>query len=186
MGSIVRCSFPVTEGAARHACIVAIKDNKMGAILHEQIPSTSCHRSYCITPSLHELIHQMHAGQRSMCGLIVVDAGRSRSTNLVHDTYILIIALDIVITIRFSIKCPTLICLPTMCYFLREATSEIYGPRVYSLSYFLLDLFLFAFVFRSIISKPQKYFVALFICIFYFAFYRDLFIQSTRNFIRST
>ena len=32
MGSILRCSFPVTEGAARHACIVAIKDNKMGSI----------------------------------------------------------------------------------------------------------------------------------------------------------
>ena len=32
MGSILRCSFPATEGAARHACIVAIKDNKMGAI----------------------------------------------------------------------------------------------------------------------------------------------------------
>ena len=32
MGSIVRCSFPVIEGAARHVCIIAIKDNKMGAI----------------------------------------------------------------------------------------------------------------------------------------------------------
>ena len=32
MGSILRCSFPVTKGAARHACIIAIKDNKMGAI----------------------------------------------------------------------------------------------------------------------------------------------------------
>ena len=31
-----------------------------------------------------------------------------------------------------------------MCYFLREATSEIYGPRVYSLSFLRSDL-LFAF-----------------------------------------
>ena len=109
----------------------------------------------------------MHAGWRSMCGVIVVDAGRSRSTNLGHDAYILITSLDIVITIRFSINCPTVISLPTVCYFLREATSEICGPRVYSLSYLLWDLFLFAFVFRSIIPKTQKYFVAYFISIFY-------------------
>ena len=32
MASILRCPFPVTEGAARHACIVAIKNKKMGSI----------------------------------------------------------------------------------------------------------------------------------------------------------
>ena len=42
-----------------------------------------------------------------------------------------IIALDIIRIICFSINCPTVICLPTVCYFLREASSEIYGPRVY-------------------------------------------------------
>ena len=31
-GFDLACPFPVTEGAARHACIVAIKDNKMGSI----------------------------------------------------------------------------------------------------------------------------------------------------------
>ena len=72
-----------------------------------------------------------------MCGVIVVDAGRSRSTNLGRDAYILIIALDIVIIIQSSINCTTVIFLPTVCYFLREATSEIYAPRVYSLSYLL-------------------------------------------------
>ena len=30
----------------------------------------------------------MHAGQRSMCGVIVVDVGRSRSTCLERDAYI--------------------------------------------------------------------------------------------------
>ena len=36
-----------------------------------------------------------------------------------------------------SINCPTVICLPTVCYFFsREATSETYGPRV-SFSYYL-------------------------------------------------
>ena len=44
----------------------------------------------------------------------------------------MIIALDIVMIIRFSINCPTVICLPTICYaFEREASSENYGPRVY-------------------------------------------------------
>src|SRR3990170_8137514 len=48
----------------------------------------------------------------------------------------MIIALNIVITMRFSINCPTVICLPTVCYsFEREASSENYGPRVYFLSY---------------------------------------------------
>ena len=32
MGSVVRFSFSVTEGAARHILIVAIKDNKVGSI----------------------------------------------------------------------------------------------------------------------------------------------------------
>ena len=90
-----------------------------------------------------------------MCGVIVVDTGRSRSTNLGRDAYILIIALDVVIIIRSSINCPTVICLPTVCYFLREATNEIYYPRVYSLSCFLSDLLFSTFIFRSIIPKPK-------------------------------
>ena len=41
----------------------------------------------------------------------------------------MIIALDIVITMRFSVICPTVICPPTICYvFEREASSENYGP----------------------------------------------------------
>src|SRR3990170_380652 len=36
------------------------------------------------------------------------------------------------IIICFSINCPTVICLPTVCHvFEREASSENYGPRVY-------------------------------------------------------
>ena len=83
-----------------------------------------------------------------MCGVIVVDVGRSRSTNLGRDAYILIIALDIVITIRFSINCPTVICLPIVYYFLREATSETYAPLDMSASY-ILFLSLFALVLDS-------------------------------------
>ena len=47
----------------------------------------------------------------------------------------MIISLNIVITMRFSINCPTVICLPTICYvFEREASSEkmkTMPPRVY-------------------------------------------------------
>ena len=58
-----------------------------------------------------------------------------------------IIALDIVITLRFSINCSTVICSPTELFaFKREASSETYGPRVYFPSY----------IFRSINQKTQK------------------------------
>jgi hypothetical protein len=43
----------------------------------------------------------------------------------------MIIALDIVMIICFFINCPTVICLPIVCYFFKEASSENYGPRVY-------------------------------------------------------
>src|SRR3990170_2236501 len=50
----------------------------------------------------------------------------------------IIIALDIVITLHFSINCSTVICSPTVLFsFKREASSETYGPRVYfSIIYF--------------------------------------------------
>ena len=56
-GFDLRCSIPVTEGET-HVCIVATKDKKTGSIsaaINKRISSTSCHRSYCITPFFHEL-----------------------------------------------------------------------------------------------------------------------------------
>ena len=48
----------------------------------------------------------------------------------------MIIALDIVITLRFSINCSAVICSPTVIFsILREASSETYAPRVYFPSY---------------------------------------------------
>ena len=48
----------------------------------------------------------------------------------------MIIALDVVITLRFSINCSAVICSPTVILsILREASSETYGPRVYFPSY---------------------------------------------------
>ena len=72
-----------------------------------------------------------------MCGVIVVDA--ESIGLLVSDVMpiCMIIALDIVMTLRGSINCSTVICSPTVILaILREASSEHYGPRVYSTPYF--------------------------------------------------
>ena len=76
----------------------------------------------------------------------------------------MIIALDIVITLRFSVNCSVVICSPTVIIpFLREASSETYGPRVHFLSYkfpitllvsYLLSLQ--SFTFHSINPKIPK------------------------------
>ena len=75
-----------------------------------------------------------------------------------------------------SINCPTVICSPTVCYFSREKPLVKPTAPGSSFSYICLcDLFLFAFIFKSINWKTQKYFAALyFIC--------DLFIQSITTF----
>ena len=53
----------------------------------------------------------------------------------------IIIALDIVITLCFSISCSRVICSPTVLFsFKREASSETYGPRVYFLSYIFISI----------------------------------------------
>ena len=60
-------------------------------------------------------------------------------------------------------------------FFSREATSETYDPRVFFLIYLLAIYFSFAFLFRSIKPKLQKYLAALyFIC--------DLFIKFITTF----
>ena len=72
-----------------------------------------------------------------MCGVIVVDA--ESIGLLVSDVMpiCMIIALDIVMTLRGSINCSIVICSPTVILaILREASSEHYGPRVYSTPYF--------------------------------------------------
>ena len=100
-----------------------------------------------------------------MCGVIVVDAGRSRSTCHRRDAYVMIISLVIVIIIRSSINCSTVICSPIVIFaILREATSETYGPWVsfHHISSLLhhtsfRSTILQSFTFRSINQKTQKY-----------------------------
>ena len=67
-----------------------------------------------------------------------------------------IIALDIIITLHFSINCLAVICSPTVIItILREASSETYGPRVYFPSYkFLIYNFSFLFTFFAIFYFP--------------------------------
>src|SRR6266511_4040507 len=78
----------------------------------------------------------------------------------------MIIALDIVITLRFSINCSAVIYSPTAIFsILREASSETYGPRVYFPSIqsstfhhtSFRSTILQSFTFQSINQKYQKY-----------------------------
>ena len=75
-----------------------------------------------------------------------------------------------------SINCPTVICLPTVCYFSREKPLvKPTAPGSLSHTFAFAACFSFAFIFISIKPNIQKYFAALyFIC--------DLFIQSITTF----
>ena len=85
----------------------------------------------------------------------------------------MIIALDIVITLRFSINCSAVICSPTVIIsILREASSETYGPGVYFPSYkfpiynfsFLFTFFIFYFsVYKPKIPKILLYHLSIYI-----------------------
>ena len=84
-----------------------------------------------------------------MCGVTVVDAGRIELLVTDKMPIFMIIALDIIITMHFSINCSAVICSPTVIHaIVKEATSETYGPRVYFPSYkspiyFILQSLLF-------------------------------------------
>ena len=78
-----------------------------------------------------------------------------------------------------SINCPTVICSPTVCYFSQEkplVKPTAPGSLLYHIC--LCDLFSFAFIFRSIFPKTQKYLAAIYCYLFYLAFPRDLFFQN--------
>ena len=80
-----------------------------------------------------------------MCGVIVVDA--ESISLLVSDVMpiCMIIALDIVMTLRGSINCSIVICSPTIIFpILREASSEHYGPQ--GLLHTIFSALLFYFV----------------------------------------
>ena len=67
----------------------------------------------------------------------------------------MIIALDIFITMHFSINCSAVICSPTVIHaIMREATSETYGPR--SHSYYITSLLLSHLVYYFAIFTFQS------------------------------
>ena len=78
-----------------------------------------------------------------------------------------------------SINCPTVIFLPTICYFSREKPLVTpMAPGSLSHIICLCDLFYLPFIFRSIKPKIQKYLAAIYSYLFYLAFPRDLFTES--------
>ena len=65
--------------------------------------------------------------------------------------------LDILIIMHFSINCSTVICSPTVILMLlREATSEIYGPWVYLLSYKFSIYFYLHLLLSNLYHKNTK------------------------------
>jgi hypothetical protein len=104
-----------------------------------------------------------------MCGVIVVDAGRSQSTNLGRDAYIHDHCLGYRHNYLLFYQLPNSNLLTHSMLFSREkplVKSTARGSIFYHI------------VFRSIIPKTQEYLAALFLYLFYFVFSLDLFIQS--------
>jgi hypothetical protein len=97
-------------------------------------------------------------------GLLVIDAVGWRSMYLVVMSRVnLIVILSTYARYLYSINCPTVICLPSMCYFIlwRDTTSELWTPvqfPIYCYHLFaLLALFTFSHItiaFHSICSYP--------------------------------
>ena len=95
-----------------------------------------------------------------MCGVIVVDAGRSRSTCHGRDAYIHDHCLRYHHNyLLFYQLLKSNLLTHRMFSFKREASSETYAPRVYLPSY----------IFRSIKPKIQKYLAAIYLLLSYFA-----------------
>ena len=113
-----------------------------------------------------------------MCGVIVVDAGRSRSINLGCDAIYLSFPVYRHNYLKFY-QLPNSKKFPVVCYFSRDkplVKSTAPGSLLYHIC--LRDLFLFTFIFRSINPKSQNY-LAIYCYLFYLAFPLELFIQST-------
>ena len=71
------------------------------------------------------------------------------------DAYIHDHCLDILITMRFSINCSTVICSPTVIHaILREATSETHGPRVSFLLYCISFIYIASCLLFCILYFP--------------------------------
>ena len=105
-----------------------------------------------------------------MCGVIVVDAGMSQSTNLGRDAYIHDHCLGYHHDYLLFYQFPNSNLFAHRMIFSREKPLvKSTGPRSLLYHICLRDLFLFAFIFRSINTKTQKYLAAIFIYLFIFS-----------------
>ena len=97
-----------------------------------------------------------------MCGVIVVDAGRSRSTNLGREPiYMIMPRYSHNYALFFQLLDSNLFTHRNTYAILREATSETYGPRVYLLSYKFPIYFALQSLLSIYIIKIPKIFILL-------------------------
>ena len=109
-----------------------------------------------------------------MCGVIVVDAGRSRPTNLWRDAYIHDHCLGYLHNYLLFYQLPNNN-LFTHCVLFSREKPLVKSTPPGSISYHI--------VFRSIYPKTQSYLATLFLYLFYFVFLQDQFIQSTQFYL---
>ena len=76
---------------------------------------------------------------------------------------------------------PTIICLPTVCYFSREATSEIYGLRVYLLSY-CFQIYLLSYLFSDISFQKPKNTLLHFFIIYFISRFIEIYLSNLHKF----
>ena len=104
-----------------------------------------------------------------MCGVIVVDAGMNRSTNLGRDAYIH----DHFLGYRHNYL--LFYQLPNTNLFTHRMLFSREKPLVKSTA---PGSIFYHIVFRYIIQKNQKYLAVIFLSLFYFVFLQDIFIPS--------
>ena len=158
MGSILRCSIPVTKRDETHICIIAINDKKMGVIHNNRVYfvyiMSSCWRCYVVLCELNTL---------DACW-IAVDVWSNRCRQeLVYlsRTWCLYIwsCLDNLIIIRFSVNCSTVICSPTVILMLSWEKPLVKPMAPGSISYHICfeSTLICIFTFCIYIIKYQKY-----------------------------
>ena len=94
-----------------------------------------------------------------MCGVIVVDAGRSQSACYGHDADVHdhFLRCHHNYALFYQLLGSNLFTHRNTYAILREASSETYGPRVYLLSYLLSIYFYLHLYFLHLYQKYQKY-----------------------------
>src|SRR3990170_3574751 len=97
----------------------------------------------------------------------------------------MIIALNIVITMRFSINCPTVICLPTVCYFSREkplVKSTAPGCLLYHICFLIYYLPL---LFSDLLIQKPKNTLLHFFVIYFISRSREIYLSNLLQFYLS-